>query len=72
MTPTLQQKLEPVVQRAPTEAPPESSSSSAGLPRFLQDPAEAAPGDAGVTDAGPAPADAGGGLPGLRVSAGDG
>jgi outer membrane protein OmpA-like peptidoglycan-associated protein len=65
VTPTLQQKLEPVVQRTPTEAPPESSSPSAGLPRFLQDAgAEAAPGDAGVTDAGPAPADAGGGLPG--------
>jgi len=65
VTPTLQQRREPVVQRAPTEAPPESSRSSAGLPRFLQDASPgAATADAGVTDAGPAPTDAGGGLPG--------
>jgi outer membrane protein OmpA-like peptidoglycan-associated protein len=64
VTPTLQQRPEPGVQRAPTEAPPEPSSSPAGLPRFLQDAGpETAPGDGGVTDAGPAPADAGGGLP---------
>jgi outer membrane protein OmpA-like peptidoglycan-associated protein len=57
---SLQRRPEPLVQRAPTEAPPEPSQAPAGLPRFLN---EAEP-DAVPTDAGPAQADAGGGLPG--------
>jgi outer membrane protein OmpA-like peptidoglycan-associated protein len=57
---SLQRRLEPVVQRAPAEAPPEPSPSPAGLPRFLH---EGEP-DAGPADAGPAPTDAGGGVPG--------
>ena len=70
MTPTLQQRRDPVVQRAPAEAPPEPAPSAAGLPRFLQEGApEGAPGDAGVTDAGPAPAD-GGGVPAPPLPAG--
>jgi outer membrane protein OmpA-like peptidoglycan-associated protein len=61
VTPTLQQRRDPVVQRGPAEAPPEPAPSAAGLPRFLHEGApEGAPGDAGVTDAGPSPTDAGG------------
>ena len=61
MTPiSLQQRREPVVQRAPTEAPPEPSQAPAGLPRFLDRQRH----PMRVTDAGPAPTDAGGGLPG--------
>ena len=65
MTPiSLQRRLEPVVQRALLRLR-RRPSRPGGLPRFLQDAApEGAPGDAGVTDAGPAPTDAGGGLPG--------
>jgi outer membrane protein OmpA-like peptidoglycan-associated protein len=49
------------VQRAPAEAPAEAPESPGGLPRFLQ---QTTPFDAGVTDAGLSPTDAGGGLPG--------
>jgi outer membrane protein OmpA-like peptidoglycan-associated protein len=56
----LRQLREPRIQRAPAEAPPEAAPAPAGLPRFLT---EAEP-DAGPAGAGPAPTDAGGGLPG--------
>jgi outer membrane protein OmpA-like peptidoglycan-associated protein len=57
----LQRKPEhPVVQRAPVQHAPEPTASAAGMPRFLR---EATP-DAGLTDAGTAPTDAGDALPG--------
>lgn len=64
MTPSPLQRRrdsDPVVQRAPAEAPAEAPESTDGLPRFLQ---QTTPADAGVTDAGPSSTDAGGGLPG--------
>ena len=53
---SLQRRPEPVVQRAPTDAPPEPSPAPGGLPRFLDD---------AVPDAGTAGAGAGlfGGVP---------
>lgn len=57
---SLQRRPERAVQRAPLPPRPVTGPASAGLPRFLR---EATP-DAGVVDAGPAPADAGEALPG--------